>query len=245
MASPILHIGHANDECDDRASAWAGARGFVSDWRFPYAGDSLPGIGPGNEEDIAAVIIYGGRFDVEPKSASPFLRDEARLVEAALERELPLLGLCLGAQLIADVLGVGVGPHPDGHAEYGYYPLIASEEGRQVFGDDLVVLQSHWHGWYELPAGAVHLARTEHFPEQAFRYGRNAYAMQFHPEASFSTMSRWATRRPPERHAMPGAYPPERQLADHAVYDRPLGDWFTGFLDNWIDSAATVHEAAE
>ncbi len=241
MADRILRIGHANDECDDRASAWAVDRGLISDWRFPCDGDALPVIG----DDIAGVIIYGGRFDIEPKSTFPFLRDEARLIEAALQRQLPLLGLCLGAQLIADVLGVQVGPHPDGHAEFGYYPLIPSDEGRQVFGTNLMVLQSHWHGWYELPDGAVHLARTELFPEQSFRYGPNAYAMQFHPEVSFNTMSRWAARRPPERHAMPGAHPPERQLADHAVYDEPLGDWFKGFLDSWIDDAVSLHQAAE
>ena len=195
--------------------------------------------------NVAGLVVSGGRFDVEPKTANLFLRDEARLIEEALQLDLPMLGLCLGAQLIADVLGVPVGPHPDGAAEYGYYPLIVSEEGREVVDPGMMVLESHWHGWFELPAGAVHLARTEHFPEQAFRYGRNVYAMQFHPEASFAMMSRWAGRRPPERHAMPGAYSPARQLSDFAKYDLPIGDWFLGFLDNWIEPATDTRQAAE
>ncbi|NNE23387.1 MAG: glutamine amidotransferase [Rhizobiales bacterium] len=241
MTRRIIFVGHANDECDDRASAWAAERGFGVDWRFPYDGDELPAI----DENVAGVVVYGGRFDVDPKEAHPFLRSEARLIEAALKQDLPLLGFCLGGQLMADVLGAPVGPHPEGNAEYGYYPLIMSDAGRAVFGDDLIVLQSHWHGWFDLPAGAVHLASTAHFPEQAFRYGNNAYAMQFHPEASYAMMSRWAARRPAHRHAMPGAFPPERQLADHAIHDAPLGAWFNGFLDDWMAGSAGAQQAAE
>jgi GMP synthase (glutamine-hydrolysing) len=241
MTKRVILVSHDLEETDDRASAWAVRRGFEADWRFPFNGDDLPQIG----EDIAAVLVYGGKFDVNPKDRHPFLRDEARLIEDAMKQDLPVLGFCLGAQLMADVLGVHVGPHPDNHAEYGYYPLIPSDEGRVVFGDDLVVLESHWHGWYDLPAGAVHLARSEHFPQQAFRYGDSAYALQFHPEASFATMSRWAGRRSAERHAMPGAYPPERQLADFEKYDARLGQWFSGFLDDWIAGTRSQPAAAE
>lgn len=241
MAKRIILVGHANDECDDRLSVWAKANGFDADWHFPFEGDDLPGI----DENVAGVAVYGGRFDVDPKEANPFLRDETRLIEDALKRDLPLLGFCLGGQLIADVLGSPVGPHPDGYAEFGYYPLIVSDEGRGVFGDDLVVLESHWHGWYDLPACAVHLAATEHFPQQAFRYGDNAYALQFHPEASYSMMSRWAGRRSDERHAMPGAFPAERQLADHARYDEALGAWFNAFLDDWMAGSIGARQAAE
>ena len=241
MKQSIILVGHANDECDDRVSAWALRNGLTADWRFPFDGDELPQI----DESIAGVVVYGGRFDVNPKSAHPFLRDEAGLIEEALRHETPVLGLCLGAQLMADVLGASVGPHPDGHAEYGYYPLIVSEAGRSVFGDELTVLQSHWHGWFDLPGDAVHLASTMHFPQQAFQYGETAFAFQFHPEASLATMSRWASRRPAERHAMPGAYPAERQLADHAVYDPALGKWFSTFLDNWILGTVGRRFAAE
>ena len=86
------------------------------------------------------------------------------------------LGLCLGAQLMADVLGVTTRKHPENQAEYGYYPLIASEEGKQLFPDDFMVLEAHWEGWFALPAGAVHLASTAAFPQQAFRYGDKAWA---------------------------------------------------------------------
>jgi GMP synthase (glutamine-hydrolysing) len=224
-------IGHALDEKDDRASAWAAARGIELLWSCPSEGGALPPV----DEDLAAVIVYGGRFDVTPKGRWPFLADEARFIEACLARGTPLLGLCLGAQILADVLGAPVGPHRDGVAEYGYYRLIPSAAGQGVFGDDLMVLESHAQGWFELPAGALHLARTDLFPHQAFRYGDNAYALQFHPETSRATLKRWIARRG-ARNSMPGAFSAERQLADYLKYDTALGIWLHGFLDRWLPS---------
>ncbi len=223
-----LLIGHARRETDDRACNWLVAEGFETEWVFPYKGMPLP-------EDITgydAVVIYGGPFDVNPPEAFPFLRDEAHAVERLIEAEVPLLGLCLGAQVIADVLGAPVGPHPEGAAEFGYYPVHPTKEGEALFGDGLTVLQSHWHGWFETPRDSVKLASSELFPEQAFRYGDRVFGFQFHPEASFETMSGWVERRG-DRNFMPGACTPERQLADHARFDGALGDWFTRFLEGW------------
>ena len=84
----------------------------------------------------------------------------------------------------------------------------------------------------------------QHFPEQAFRYGPSAYGIQFHPEASRTMLSRWIGRRPAERHQLPGAFPPDRQLADNLAYDRALGDWFHRFLARWSGGGA-MREAAE
>ena len=102
----------------------------------------------------------------------------------------------------------------------------------------------HWHGWFDTPPGAVRLASSELFPEQAFRYGQNAYGFQFHPEASLATMSKWAARRG-ERNSMPGAHRPDRQIADHALYDAALGAWFERFLEGWIGAPERLSQAAE
>lgn len=228
MKRQILLIAHAEDETDDAASAWAGERGFAGQWRFPHLGDDLPPI----TDNTAGVIVYGGKYDVEPKSRYPFLRDEARLIEAAFAADVPVLGICLGAQLMADVLGVRVGPPDEPRAEYGYYRLEPiGEEGRALFGDDFRVLESHWHGWYENPRGATALARSDLFPCQAFRYGRS-FAFQFHPETSTTTLQRWIARRG-ERNFLPGAHAPERQLADHDACAPTVRRWLYGFLDDW------------
>jgi GMP synthase (glutamine-hydrolysing) len=107
------------------------------------------------------------------------------------------------------------------------------------------VLQSHWHGWYRTPKGAVKLGASEAFPEQAFRFGTNAYGFQFHPETSRNGLTRWISRRSPHKQTMKGAHGADRQLADNLVYDKELGGWFNDFLDGWISGRRTMREAAE
>ena len=239
MTPKLVLIAHDTDSRDDRASAWAAARGFALDWRVPAEGDGLPPI-----EDAAGVIIYGGKQDVSQKHELTCLLDELRYVEAALKRETPVLGLCLGGQLLAHALGQHVGRNPSGAVEYGYYDLVPTKAGAELFGSGLKVLESHWEGWFETPAGAVALGSTEHFSQQAFRYGANAYGFQFHPEATLGALTRWVGRRAPARHAMPGAHAPERQLADNLIHDAPLGGWFHGFLDSWIGAQAPIAQTS-
>ncbi|MGE0237903.1 MAG: gamma-glutamyl-gamma-aminobutyrate hydrolase family protein [Parvibaculaceae bacterium] len=237
----MLLVVHDRDEMDDRASAWARRRGYALHWICPAAGDTLPAL----DDGVAGIVVYGGAQDVDQQDRLPYLKDEMRFLEAALKRETPVLGLCLGAQLLAHTLGETVSGHPDGQAEYGYYDLEPTAQGMRLFGARMKVLQSHWHGWYRTPNGTVKLAGTEAFPEQAFRYGRNAYGFQFHPETSRKGLTRWISRRPPHKQTMKGAHPADRQLADNLRYDRALGAWFDIFLDDWMSGRQIRYEAAE
>jgi len=237
----MLLVVHDNDEMDDRASAWAKRRGYVLKWVCPAAGEALPDL----DERVAGIIVYGGAQDVDQQDRFPYLKDEMRLLDRALKREMPVLGLCLGGQLLAHTLGETVSGHPEGAAEYGYYDLVPTLTGRALFGAGMKVLQSHWHGWYRTPAGTVKLAGTDSFPEQAFRYGSNAYGFQFHPETGRQGLSRWIARRPAHKQTMKGAHPADRQLADNLLYDKALGDWFNRFLDGWVSGKQIRYEAAE
>jgi GMP synthase (glutamine-hydrolysing) len=238
MTNKAILITHDRDEMDDRASAFLQKKGFECIWTCPAEGDSPPEI----DDTVAALVVYGGKYGVPDKETHGFLKDEMRIIRAALDRDIPVLGICLGAQLLAHELGAKVGPHPDGYHEYGYYPLNASAEGMEVIPDGLVVLQSHYHG-FELPPGAVRLAGTERYADQAFRYGDKAYGFQFHPEASRNALTRWIGRRG-ERNFAKGAFPPERQLADNLEYDGALGRWFNAFLERWIAPAVGRSRAA-
>ncbi len=179
MRSKALLIVHRRDEKDDRASAFLAANGLDLVWSCPAEGDSIPEV----DDSTKALIVYGGRYGVPDKRSFPFLGQEMRVLGKALERDIPVLGLCLGAQLLAHELGARVGPHPEGFHEYGYYPIRPTPDGRALIPDGLMVLQSHYHQ-FDVPAGATNLASSELFPHQAFRYGKKAIGLQFHPEAS-------------------------------------------------------------
>lgn len=139
------------------------------------------------------IVAMGGPMGAYDDAALPWLAAEKRLIEEAVRAGLPYWGVCLGAQLLAASLGAPVyaGPVP----EVGVLPVQLTDEGRRdpVFGvlpDDFMALQ--WHGdTYDLPAGAVRLAGSESYEQQAFVFGR-AYALQFHIEVPVSLAEQWA-----------------------------------------------------
>lgn len=237
----VIAIVHDPADVNNRCTDWLERAGYRLVRSCPAEGEQIPAIGA----ETAAAVVFGGKHDVKMKAELPYLIDEMGFIEHVLARELPFLGICLGGQLLAHTLGVDVDRHPEGYAEYGYYDLIPTAEGAALFDPGLKVLQSHWHGWYETPKGATRMAYSENFPEQAFRYGENAYGIQFHPEATRATLERWIGRRPPERHALKGAHRPDRQLADNFDHDATLGQWFDKFLSAWVGPADQMREAAE
>src|ERR1700752_456222 len=129
----MLLIVHDRDEMDDRASAWARRQGYELRWICPADGDALPAL----DASIAGIVVYGGAQDVDQQDRLPYLKNEIRLLDAALKRETPVLGLCLGAQLLAHTLGEKVSGHPEGHPEYGYYDLVPTQEGTNLFGSTM------------------------------------------------------------------------------------------------------------
>ena len=144
--------------------------------------------------DIAAydgLIFMGG-----PMSANdplPFLDLERRLIAEALPREQPLLGVCLGSQLIARVLGADV--HRNAEKEIGWFDIHLTQAAEKdsvwggIPGPEKVF---HWHSdTWELPPGAEHLAWSKACAGQAFRFGRNVHGMQFHLEITPEMISDW------------------------------------------------------
>lgn len=241
VLNKVIAISHDRQDAGDRCTLWLEQAGYEVVTRCPVAGDDIPSL----VGDVAGTVVFGGKYDVDMKHELTFLRDELHFIEDVLKRDLPFLGICLGGQLLAHVLGEDVGPHLDGYAEYGYYDLEPTADGEAVFGTGLKVLQSHWHGWYQTPKGATRLASTAAFPEQAFRYGAHAYGLQFHPEATRPMLERWIGRRPQERYRLKGTHLPDRQLTDNLSYDEDLGQWFGGFLSGWIGQPNAIREAAE
>ncbi|MBF8250801.1 MAG: Glutamine amidotransferase, class I, partial [Deltaproteobacteria bacterium] len=148
---------------------------------------------PKNLEGCGGLIIMGGPMNVYEETEYPFLKDEDRLIKEALAKKLPMIGVCLGAQLMAKAAGAKVTKGQK--KEIGWYPLHLSKEATtdpalKILPKEIEVFQ--WHGdTFEIPKGAVRLASSELFHNQAFRIGENAYAFQFHIEVTEAIIKEW------------------------------------------------------
>lgn len=200
--------------------------GYRLDIRCPAIGHELPTA-------IAAydgTIVFGG-----PMSANdelPFLRDEMGWIEATLTANLPYLGICLGAQLLARVLGQRVISHPAGLREIGYFPLHPTPQGQWLFRQPMMVYQWHQEG-FDIPPEAHLLAAGETFTNQAFQYGDCAFGLQFHPEITIAMIETWTTKAA-DQLSLPGAQAKSLHFERHQRYGQQVERWLRRFLRQWL-----------
>jgi GMP synthase (glutamine-hydrolysing) len=192
-----------------------------------------------NLDRYRGLIVLGGPMNVEDQHRFPHLKTELETIDEALRLEKPVLGICLGAQLLAHALGAPVRRHDQ--QEIGWYDVITTPAGRSdrvlgALGERAPVFQ--WHSrTYDLPHGAQQLARSETCEQQAFRWSTAAYCFQFHLEADAALIERWlsgADHR--EELASAGAG------ADELVIRRQTADLIEGtqrlahqVFDNFLD----------
>lgn len=208
------------------------AWGYSLDIRVPSQQDELPPTMDNHE----AVVIFGGPMSANDRETLPFIGTELDWIPIALESGKPYLGICLGAQLLASVLGATVKPHPDGMVEIGYFPVMPTGMDSEHFSQPLYVY--HWHReGFELPKGAVSLFKGEIFQNQAFRYGENAYGVQFHPEMTREMMERW-TIDGVHMLTLPGAQSRDEHFYQHSLYAIAMENWLKGFLCHWLGQDA-------
>ena len=213
------------------------AQGYPLDIRCPNIGQALPD----NLEKYAAVFMFGG-----PMCALdchiPAIRRELDWMPKIFEADKPFAGICLGAQMLARFLGARVWPHPEGRVEIGYTPVYPTEAGRGLFDGPTKMFQWHRDG-FDLPRGAELLATNEHFPQQAFRFGK-AYGVQFHPEVTPEIMQRWSVGGGHMLH-MPGAQQREDQLAEYPTADPIIDRWVDRFLATVMGEAKADEAPAQ
>jgi GMP synthase (glutamine-hydrolysing) len=144
-------------------------------------------------EDITHIVLLGGPMNVYEEDRYPFLKDEDLFIKEAIQRGKAILGICLGAQLIAKALGAKVSKAPA--KEIGWYDVSLTETGSQdpLFSNlpkTFSVFQ--WHGdTFEIPKGGKLIATSSPVSHQAFRYGERVYGLQFHLEVTEEMIGEW------------------------------------------------------
>jgi GMP synthase-like glutamine amidotransferase len=186
-------------------------------------------------EHVRALIILGGPMNVDEESHFPFLRWEKRIIRAAIDEAVPILGICLGAQLIAATLGTPVFHGPV--KEIGWSPISITAHGQvdSLLGylpENATVFQWHSDG-FDLPTGAIRLASSAHYSTQAFRVGKTVYGLQFHLEVTPRMIERWIDERSKDLALAPYVLP-DKILADTHSYGPTLKYYAERFLSEFI-----------
>ena len=158
---------------------------YVNFCRSPLTEPSLDGYD--------ALIILGGPMNIGEEDRYPHLNTEKRVIQQAIQARIPILGICLGAQLIAAAAGARV--YPASQTEIGWYPMRLTAQGQtdklaKLFSTQQDIFQ--WHQFtFDLPANAIPLLIGEQVVNQAFKLNDNIYGFQFHLEADLSLINRW------------------------------------------------------
>jgi GMP synthase (glutamine-hydrolysing) len=190
-------------------------------------------------DKYAALIVLGGPMNAHQIDTYPNLATEVNVIREAVDSGMSVLGICLGAQLLAKALGGRVARNDE--REIGWYDVELTEAGRtdpviSSFARTQTVFQWHEDG-ISLPDGAVHLAASSASPVQAFRYGEHAYGFQFHLEVDASLVERWLTvpDNQPLLAEEAGRVDPQRVRQQTARRIGPLQDLSRATFSRWID----------
>jgi len=173
----ISVLQHAAFEGPGEIAAWAARQAHPASLHHLYRGDPLP-----RPETFDLLVVMGGEMNIYQYRTWPWLRPERELIRSAMEQGKRVVGICLGAQLIADALGSRV--FQNAEIELGWLPVTWTDEARAAFPDlPSTATVLHWHGdTFELPAGATRLAASRGCPEQGFMIRNKCLGLQFHLE---------------------------------------------------------------
>ncbi|NKB60930.1 MAG: GMP synthase [Gammaproteobacteria bacterium] len=224
----IIFLDHHDNAGDDIANEHLTEKGFNIDIRRPVNGDPLPEV----NNEFQGVIVYGGSMNVTDMEEETYLKDEIQWIDSCIKANRQVLGICLGAQLIAHVLGAKVGPAKSGLCEFGYYEIEPTDAGKGWIPDSFFVTQAHFQE-YETPEGATCLAKGKIFEHQAFKYGNNVFAFQFHPEINEAIFTRWQNSDWAFFDS-PGAQTREQQGRMKSQASIIQESWFRNFLDGFF-----------
>lgn len=177
----IHYLQHVSFEDIAYIGDWAKENGIHLSRTRLYKDDPYPFL-----SDFDVLIIMGGPMGIYDEQEFPWLRIEKQYIKKAIENNKIVMGICLGAQLIASVLGAQV--FRNSHKEIGWFPVRKTLQAQHTSFDSILpdgFMAFHWHGdTFKIPHGALHLAESEACKNQAFVYQSNVVAVQFHLEST-------------------------------------------------------------
>jgi GMP synthase (glutamine-hydrolysing) len=238
MTDKILCIVHQATSDTGRVGRVLRELGYEVETTCPRRAGPLP-----PPETLAGAVMFGGPMSANDDDTDPALRAELDWLETALAAETPFVGICLGAQMLAKVLGSTVAWHPEDMHEIGYVPVTPTRAWRDCMAEPMYFYQ--WHKeTFDLPKGAVLLAEGDRYPNQAFRYGEKSYGIQFHPEVTREIMLRWAGNSG-DRLERPEVQSLEQQMAFNTRHEPAIEAWTRRFLAEWIGAGEKVSAGAD
>lgn len=225
--SPYLFVKHSANWNVDRCTRWMADNDKVVDWCYPVNEDPFP-----DPRGYAGVIVFGGANSANDCSDFDWVRRELVFVEQCLKHDVPYLGICLGAQMLARVLGARVRAHENDIQEVGFHRVDPVEDESGFLDAPLTVMQWHSEG-FDLPPDTRRIATGDQFPNQAYRLNEYVLGLQFHPEVNPEVLAIWHERN---RLTKPGQLSDEDRalmMRDAYHYDADVTRWLDGVLSSW------------
>ena len=227
----IHYLQHVSYEGPGYIKAWAKKEGHKFSGTHLFQGEQLPGL-----KEFDVLVVLGGPMGVSEEHRYSWLTQEKKLVKSCIEEGKKVIGICLGAQLIAQVLGAEVEAMED--QEIGWFPIEWSEEARRhsLFSSFLSKQRVlHWHGdQFELPVGAMGLASSEGCKNQGFIIADKVLAFQFHMEMTKEGLSALINNSSDQDNSGPFTQDTAKMLDDGSFAEnhQVMHKLFNGFLNN-------------
>tara|TARA_Y100000590_G_scaffold462773_1_gene627771 strand:- start:693 stop:1391 length:699 start_codon:yes stop_codon:yes gene_type:complete len=204
-------------------------RGYNLVYLRPPLGDELPQ----DLKQYSVVVIFGGPMSANDNDE--FIKKEIDWIKFVINSNVPFLGICLGAQILAKYLGCKIEKNSKNLSEIGFYKIKPTSNGLKLFESQSIFYQFHTEG-FEIPSGCELLAKGDIFSNQAFKY-KNCYGLQFHPEVNLYLHLKWVFLvliKKPHILFSRGAQNLFYQFKLRLKYNKSISRWLDNFLDNYL-----------
>ena len=222
-----LFVKHSPNWNVDRCTRWMQANEKTVDWCYPVDEDPFP-----DPAAYAGVVVFGGANSANDCASHEWVRRELTFVENCLEKDTAFFGICLGAQMLARVLGASVKPHKQELREVGFCRVDPVDGKSPFLSSPLTVMQWHSEG-FDLPDGTRRIATGENFPNQAFALNDKVLGVQFHPEVNSEVLSIWHERNKSRSTGVLTEAERIAMMSDAHRFDDGISHWLDGFMRGW------------